>query len=136
MTKSLTRTLSGSLDCFCFFRSEKEEPRNNGLHVPSLRACEAIQIQVTQSGLLPASYLAVRNDGNLFRHHSFLQKIYHMPGSTNDKQSSPFEGGRGMFLLFCHSERSEESGTVGKVVGWLFKIVKTVISLHRNIKKK
>ena len=36
------------------------------------------------SGLLPASYLAVRNDGDLTRHHSFLQGIYHMPGATND----------------------------------------------------
>ena len=37
------------------------------------------------SGLLPASYLAVRNDGDLTRHYSFLQGIYHMPMSTNDK---------------------------------------------------
>ena len=33
-------------------------------------------------------------------------------------------------------ERTVYHGTVGKVVGWLFKIVKIVLSLHRNIKKK
>ena len=46
---------------------------------------EAIQIQAPQPGLLPASCLAVRNDGDLYRHHSFLQGIFPMP-ATNDKQ--------------------------------------------------
>ena len=36
------------------------------------------------SGLLPASCLAVRNDGDLYRHHSFLQGIFTMPAARND----------------------------------------------------
>ena len=72
--------------------------------------------------------LGSRNDGDLFRHHSFLQGIYQMIGATNDKQKkhppTPFKGGT-LFVIFrclmqslgstndkpgiCHSERSEES---------------------------
>jgi len=36
------------------------------------------------SGLLRFAH----NDGDLFRHHSFLQGIYHMPGATNDNRPS------------------------------------------------
>ena len=46
---------------------------------------EAIQIEPYSSGLLPASCLAVRNDGDLYRHHAFLQEISPMLGAYNDE---------------------------------------------------
>ena len=41
---------------------------------------EAIQIESLVSGLLRSA----RNDGDLYRHHSFLQGIYPMSGDRND----------------------------------------------------
>ena len=41
---------------------------------------EAIQIESFVSGLLRSA----RNDGDLYRHHSFLQGIFPMPVARND----------------------------------------------------
>jgi len=104
-TKLVTPSLRGTkqsrykrlnLDCFV---SYKDETCNS-----VIARYEAIQIQATQSGLLrsayndevvnqhiinrsgllPASCLAVRNDSDLYRHHSFLHGIFPMPAARND----------------------------------------------------
>ena len=75
------------------------------IELVEMSKCEAIQITIYQwiasgyrpyndevvnphnirnSGLLPASCLAVRNDGGLYRHHSFLQGIFPLPAARND----------------------------------------------------
>ena len=53
-----------------------DETRN-----PVIARHEAIQIEQYSSGLLRSA----RNDGDLYRHHSFLHGIYPMPGATNDE---------------------------------------------------
>jgi len=51
------------LDCFVPYNNEFINPRI-----------------INRSGLLRSA----RNDGDLYRHHSFLQGIYHVPGTRND----------------------------------------------------
>ena len=65
------------LDCFV--------PYNDETRNPVIARHEAIQIQATQSGLLRSA----RNDGDLYRHHSFLQGIFPMPGAYNDEVINP-----------------------------------------------
>jgi len=45
----------------------------------------AIQIEPYSSGLLRSA----RNDGDLYRHHSFLQGIFHVLGAYNDVLRNP-----------------------------------------------
>ena len=67
MVIGMFKNMKKQLDCFVTYNDEVVNP-----HI------------VRPSGLLPASCLAVRNDGDLNRHQSFLQGIYPMPGSRND----------------------------------------------------
>ena len=65
-----------------------------------------------------------RNDGDLTRHHSFLQWIYHMPGATNDKQKkhppTPFKGGTFRYNSPLIPLLWREQGVVGRgMFSWL-----------------
>ena len=67
-----------------------DEPRN-----PVIARHEAIHIQAPQPGLLRSA----RNDGDLYRHLSFLQGIFPMPAARNDKNVISTFSTAGMPLL-------------------------------------
>ena len=66
------------------YRPYNDEPRNPVIArwlLSEVEIHEAIQIESLVSGLLRS----VRNDGDLYRHYSFLRGIYHVPGAYNDE---------------------------------------------------
>ena len=76
------------LDCFAMLIMTKlvtynDETRNSVIArrlLSEVEVHEAIQIEQYSSGLLRSA----RNDGDLYRHHSFLLGIFSMPATRND----------------------------------------------------
>ena len=80
------------MDCFVHFDGSTGTPTTSSMRrlimtklvTPSLRGTKQSRYK-----RLNLDCFVPRNDGDLYRHHSFLQGIFPMPGAYNDETRNP-----------------------------------------------